>query len=58
MPVEMFPLLRGFLAVVGRAACQIEAEAFASGDDATEIWMGDDSAFYWQTIRDLMLSGF
>lgn len=58
MPVEMFPLLSGFFKVVDRTACRLEAEAFASGDNATESWMGDESAFFWQTIRDLMLSGF
>lgn len=58
MPVEMFPKLRGFFRVVDSAACQIEANAFRDGDASTEDWMGDESVFFWSTIRDLMLSGF
>lgn len=57
MPIEMFPNNEP-MNKVARLHCIIEAECFNDGIDAVEEWMGDESVFFWQTIRDLMLAGF
>ena len=55
---EMFPRLAGSFRFPGRMECQAEADSFVSGWDSTESWMSSESAFFWSTIRDLMLAGF
>lgn len=57
MSVLMFPR-NGAMHSVISLHCIIEAECFTDGFDSTEPWMGDESVFFWQTIRDLMLAGF
>lgn len=59
MPVEMFPRLGSRFRSVSARGCAIEARAFLSGTDpGLNGILSHDSEWYWQTIRDLMLSGF
>jgi len=57
MSVEMFPLNEPMTKVLP-LHCALDADCFRRGYQPTEDWMGDQSVFFWQTIRDLMLSGF
>lgn len=57
MPVEMFEKL-GVNPSVDPWCCSYEADCFRWHKEFDNASLSECAYWYWQTIRDLMLSGF